>query len=525
MVQRMLYNQFMKSYLSYFLLIIISSVSLSSFSTQLMQNPSLRARIHSQLARLNPSLRCETVFSKTLPITTSPNRRSTRGAPRGIESKNYLEVMVQEYSQKFSEVIKIEFDLPYGHESDPKSFYFLKNDPYEGPDKIKIYKELGVDGSGKSSPDKISTWMEFAKNYRSALDRRNINPKDFLVPSLVFFRITAEDKKEYKTIDPLSESEKLPQGEGWKLLNKDIEFNLPFSVILSMMREGKFPLLDALHDTAHFVSFLRFPEFTYYLREGMVKNADPDISRGFKRRMYWLTEALSVLDPDGATKNQDFLSSQKRSTDVRNIKIIEKELTKMAQDSESKLLAYSYKLARHFESQLRDISGGESNPAEKWYYLSENFKMTAKDLLSEDLSNARGLGIIGELSKTYFEDGPVTLKANPKQMTNETSTFSFNTFVTSQKLLALILKKDKEQILTDLNSMSRAQALSYLIKYTSRLEYFLTLPPFTYQVWAQAFLKADLNPSDPLSAALLTVFGSNIVKNYYLGIGDKRVEP
>ncbi|MEK6774897.1 MAG: hypothetical protein AABY64_13215 [Bdellovibrionota bacterium] len=510
----------MKSLFRYLLLVLISSISLSSFSTQLAQNPALtiRARIHAQLLGLNPSLRCEAVFSP--PISTANSTRGlSRGITRGIQLKSNLAEKVEEFSKKFSEVIRIEFDLPYGKESDPKSFYFLEKDPYEGPEKMKIYKELGVQWSGSKSPDKVSTWMEFAQNFRAALERQKINPKDFLVPSLVFFRTTADNKKEYKAIDPLSDE--LPQGEGWIILNKDIEFNLPFPVILSMMREGKFPLLDALHDTAHFVSFLRFPKFTSSLRKGM-ETSDADISRGFKRRMYWLTESLSVLDPKGAKKNQRFLNSYSRSTDVRDIESIESEL---AQFSERKLLTYSYELARYFESQLRDVSGGESNPAEKWYYLSENFKMTAKDLLSEDLSNTKDFSIIGDLSRTYFQDGPVTLSANPKVMTNETSTFSFNTFVTSQKLLTLILSKDKGQTIANLDSMSRSEALSYLIKYTSRIEYLLTKPPITYQAWAEAFLKAKLDPEDPVAKMLLTIFGNNIVKNYYLGIGDKRAEP
>ncbi len=517
----------MKSLSRYLLLVLISSVSLSSFSTQLAQNPSLtlRTRIHQQLSRLNPSLRCEAVFSQPI-STTSTTRGITRGATRGIQPQNNLAAKVEEYSQKFSEVIKIEFDLPYGHESDPKSFYFLKNDPYEGPNKMKIYKELGVNLSEKST-DKISTWMDFARNFRAALEKRNLEPKDFLVPSLVFFRTTIDNKKEYKAIDPLSEA--LPEGTDWIVLNKDIEFNLPFSVILTMMREGKFPLLDAIHDTAHFVSFLRFTEFTSYLREGMTRNGDSKPTKGFQRRMYWLAEALSVLDPNGAAANQEFLDLQKRPTDIRDIESIETEL---AGFSERKLLAYSYKLARHFESQLRDIAGGQSNPAEKWYYLSESFKMSAKDLLSvdllfedlpsTDLSNMKGLGIIEDLSKTYFDQGPVTLNANPKQMTNETSTFSFSTFVTTQKLLTLILHKDKKQTLEKLNSMSRAQALSYLIKYTSRLEHLLTIPPFSYKTWAQSFLKPNLDLSDPVSVVLTTVFGNNIVKNYYLGIGADR---
>ena len=150
------------------------------------------------------------------------------------------------------------------------------------------------------------------------------------------------------------------------MLNKDVEFNIPYGPIMEALKEGKFPLLDAVHDASHFVGFLRFREFPQTVRAQVAKAAPEDISRGFKRREYWLTEAMSVLDPEGQAKNHQFLAERDRPTRVRSVAQIEEELARL---SEAELLEYAYQSARHFESQLRDVSGGNSSSAEKWFYL------------------------------------------------------------------------------------------------------------------------------------------------------------
>ena len=37
------------------------------------------------------------------------------------------------------------------------------------------------------------------------------------------------------------------------------------------MRDGKFPMLDAIHDVSHFVAFRRFPEFAHWVQWQMSK--------------------------------------------------------------------------------------------------------------------------------------------------------------------------------------------------------------------------------------------------------------
>lgn len=478
-------------------------------------NPEQRRAIQERLEQTG----CLDLVAKAGGGTRGISRGVTRGGTRSVGG---LPAAAEQYSSYFSMVIPAELDLPYGHEGDPKSHTFFQKDPYEGAEKMRVQTELGIKWGAEGSPTVVPTWMEFAQNYRAALKARGVDPSKMFVPSLVLYRDLGEVvspttqkktmKREYKFVDPLTEQFPADMSQ-WKLLNKDVQFNIPFAPIFEAMQQGKFPLLDALHDVSHFVSFLRFPEFSQTVLAQMKKMKTEDVTSGFKGREYWLTEALSLPDPASQQLNHDFLAKNNRSTAVRDVAQIEKELAALP---EKDLLDYSYKQAKHFESVLRDVSGGNSNSAEKWFYLSESFGMRAQDLLNEDIERSPAIGSVMNLAKNYFENAPVTLHANPKAITNETAVFMFNTFVGAQKLLALTLKKGKE------GSISRSEALKQLAKFTSRTEYLLTEKPFTYQEWAEAFLNAELPKDHPVAKMLTRVFDNETVVNFYLGKGGVR---
>ncbi|MBI3542304.1 MAG: hypothetical protein HY075_03380 [Deltaproteobacteria bacterium] len=450
---------------------------------------------------------------------------ATRGLTRGGENPTAgprLVAAAEQYSNYFFQVIQAEFELPYGKPDDPKSHEFFREDPFEGPEKIAIQEELGVKWKGSEAPTSTPTWVELARNYRAALKRRGIDPASTFVPTMVLYRDLGQvpspktgklvTKREYLFVDPLAESFPADMSK-WRLLNKDVEFNIPFQPIFEAMQQGKFPLLDATHDVSHFVAFLRFPEFAAAVRARLKAASADGATSGFKGREYWLTEALSLPDPQGQAANEKFLRDQGRPTETRPVVELERELGKL---DEPTLIDYAYKLARQLESQLRDVSGGNSNSSEKWYYLSESFGMKARDLLREDLSRSTPIGPVMALAKVYFENAPVSLHANPKALTNETATFNFNTFATAQKLLALSLKAGK------LGGVARADALRQLVRFASRTESLLTQRPFSYAEWAESFLKPDLSASDPIAKMLTGLFSNDVVARFYLGKGQAR---
>ena len=441
-----------------------------------------------------------------------------RGQTRGLGPASSLPSAAKEHSENFGRFIQAELDLPYGRPDDPQSLEFLRRDPHEAAEKLQTWNDLGYQWASEQQEAVSPDWMEFAKNYRSLLRKQGIDPKDTFVPAVVIYRNngktkSGKTKREYRFIDPVTES--FPEDmEAWNMLTKDVQFNIPFDPIFQAMREGKFPLMDAVHDVSHFVGFLRFPEFAKSVRQQMKIAKNDTASRGFKRREYWLTEALSLPDPNGQKANQQFLQDHHRGTKPMAIPEIETQLAKMSQQE---LVDYALESARHLESQLRDVSGGNSSPAEKWFYLSESFGMRAEDLLKEDLSRSNPVPYIEALATTYFDNGPVTLDANPKAMTNETATFSFSTFAAAQKLLAMSLKSNKP-----LAGLSPEKAQERLKQFASRTEFLLRQKPFTYQQWAKSFLQKDMNPNEPVASTLSQIFRNDIIDDLYLGEGEKR---
>lgn len=441
---------------------------------------------------------------------------STRGATRSLARRSPVDQALvpaaQRYSDYFSQVIQTEFDLPYGKDADPTSHTFFRLDPYEGADKIKVQEELGIRWRATGPPDSVPTWIAFARNYRAALEKRGIDPGSTFVPALVFYKETGPKKREYLFLDPLKE--KFPDDiADWQMLTKDVQFNIPFAPIYEAMQQGKFPLLDATHDISHFVSFVRFPEFARTVRSRLKAMGTEEVSSAFKGREYWLTEAMSLPDPAGGAANLKFLGDQGRPATVREPMVIEKELRAM---DEKALVEYAYRAARHLESQLRDVSGGNSNSSEKWFYLAETFGMSAEDLLKEDISRTPPIRPIFELGRVYFDNAPVSLHANPKALTNETATFNFNTLAAAQKLLALSLKENR------LEGASKKEALDRLVQFASRTEHLLSQKPYSYEEWATAFMQPDLPLDHPISKTLTTLFPNDAVRKYYLGKGEPR---
>ncbi len=498
---------------------------LLAFSTELTSKSDYRTRVLKSIQAENS---CKVVVTRGGASRSAVTRGGTTRGASPLQA-SALPSKVQEFSDRYAKVIQAEFEIPYGFEHDPQSYFFFKNDPYEGAAKLNIYEQIGYRWSAPGAPSKSLTWMEQAQNYKQYLINSGRDPKKNWTPVMVLYRFIGKtidpatkkevDKYDYLFIDPLTES--FPSDmTNWNVLTKDVQFNIPFNAIFSAFQKGQFPILDANHDFNHLVSGLRFPELTSSIIE-MIQKVDPKkISLGFKRRQYWLTEALSILDPASQQGNHDFLKKQGRSTKLKSVESIEKEVLQMG---ESAMVAYALKLSRYFESQLRDVSGGNSNSAEKWYYLGESFGMKAKDLIFEDITSAERLDRLSELSRTYFDNGPVTLNANAKKMTNETATFNFNTFVTSQKILALLLSTTDSTLLATAG-YSKELAVQDLARYVSRIEWLLIQKPFTYQEWATSFLKQEMALNHPMSEMLMTVFGNELVERIYLGFGEKRTE-
>lgn len=524
----------MRSNLAALLIFLEFSFSLPSLGHQSYREVQ-REKIHARLIAAG----CGDML---LGHTDSPTVRETsrsgvnrgRSLPRGLEDNRAAEDFGR-YSDFFSLLIREEFNVAYGYEGDPLMHESFRRDKTEGAAKIAVQKELGITWPDDGAPTSVPTWLALARNIHSG--------EPTFDAALIYYRKTGsverngkvEDVYEHCSIAP-ARGDAFPNArDGWRLMTKDTElngvkFNIPFDVVFLAMKDGKFPMLDAIHDISHFVAFQRFPEFARSVHDQMRKLTLLQVkdAPGFKSREYWLTEALSLPDPDGEKANHALLASYERPTrQSRLIGQIENELENMRATHEKRFIEYALASGRHLESQLRDVSGGNSSGGEKWFYLSETFGMRAQALLEENIQRegmtdhgraqyGSPIGAAMQLAQTYFEGGPVTLKANKKRLSNETATFTFNTLVSAQKILALSLQQDQ------LNGVSRVNALKALLKFTARTEYLLAKKPFTYRQWARSFLQIDLGKRDPMYQMLTTVFPNDIIAKYYLGVGEKR---
>ncbi|MDA9951335.1 hypothetical protein N9D31_02055 [Oligoflexaceae bacterium] len=469
------------------------------------------------------NIRSQIQIKLTEKCTNPPvNAGGTRGGiTRSLErslSSEAVPKKINEHFEYFKEVIDAEFALPWGRKSDPSSYEFLKLDPYESAPKLKVWRELGYEwnkGELSSSPN----FYELAANIKRLLLEKGVTPQNGFVPALVLYKKVEvfnektkklEDGFEYKFIDPVSE--KFPENMNeWHVLTQDTQFNIPFDPIFSAMRAGKFPILDAIHDISHFVAFIRFPELTKGLRKNFEKMSLKDVSLAFKKRQYWLTEAMSIPDPASHTVNLQFLNKFGRSSRSRSPAEISAELSQM---NEANLIEYSIESARHIESTLRDVSGGNSSSAEKWYYLAEGFGLKPRDLLNNKIESMN-IDRVFEFAETYFNQARVTLSANSKRMTNETATFNFNAFFAAQKLLGLALRQNM------ITAERRAKALVLLNQFTARTEYLLVNKPFSYEQWTSAFMQPNLSLNDPVAKLFRTVFNDHpLLNTIYLGEGS-----
>ncbi len=517
------------------LIILLALVTVAAKAVEISPNERLRARIKAQVQKnlcaqlLNfpePSLSSpiEDPFGEhtrgitrglTRGATRERTRGITRGLTRGADNRQTLPPEVESYNKLYAQNLQAEFGLPYGHEDDPNAFHFFKKDIAEA-EKVVVLNELGIEWADNQDSPKVSPdWMTMAKNYRQALASRHIDLDSTFVPALILYKKNGE-KFDYLIIDPLAEAFPADM-ENWKVLTKDVQFNLPFQTMMTAMKNGKFPLLDAVHDLSHFISFLRFAELTKSIRQEISRATETTFTPGFKRREYWLTESLSVLDPQSGKSNKQFLRSFGRPVEPRGPEEIKKDLAAL---NTNDLLDYALASAKYFESQLRDISGGNSNAGEKWYYLGESFGVRAEDLLNDSVKGLSPLAKIMEMATSYFDNQTPKLNVNKKAMTNETITFSFSTFITAQKLLALtFINKAK------LGKTSRAEALEVLLNFVSRTEFLLSLKPVTYAEWAQSMLQANLPLDHPVAQLLLVFFSKNekeindFLAKYYLGPG------
>lgn len=232
-----------------------------------------------------------------------------------------------------------------------------------GNEKIEILRRLGfkLQSTDQTMLEATPDWITFSMSYRKELERRGIPIHKTLRPALVLVKNFESSERKYLLVDPITE--KLPpDGSGWRVLTAKEEFNIPAAMVLAAVRRGKWPLMDAVHDTSHFIANLRFPKVVEKFIEAAKLRGAGGTSRGFDLRSFWVFESLSLPDTS-LCGNFDQLHrswfSLDRSASSKEI------LSRLEVLSNIQLGEYLQAYSKVFISTLADFSGSQSSSSEK----------------------------------------------------------------------------------------------------------------------------------------------------------------
>lgn len=424
----------------------------------------------------------------------------------------------------------------------------IRKDLAQGSAKAAALEELGFrleEDEGKR-PDGPS-FMQISRNYHEGLKRRGFRFKDIIRPGMVFFGYP-DGQLDCKVLDPNVDS--LPDpNSGYQLLSSSRLFNIPFRAIIEALKEGKWPLMEELHDVSHFIAFLRFPVFVRSVLEAVRNLTESDYTSGFKRRLFWLMETMSL--PDFASRSEiiEFLRNKRG---LQHGDSLAKIRSSAARISDSDLATYADELATFFGSVQADFSGGTSMSREKYDYIGSIFGVSTEAAFNLELPPAPAMN----LARAYVQNDKVPQIQWHKSTASEIFVFSFTTMSLTLKALSQGLKVKDDDVLAQhftsaiiedegesakpyvdfistnetpqykLKPGVRAEMRSLTRELIARLEYALlrTTDDLTVETWAHSMLQADLPANSNLGSFIRQVFTNDTVTRYYLGRGEKRAK-
>lgn len=297
---------------------------------------------------------------------------SAWGAPNGKQCLEVVETsdtsvyglkLKSDYSPLLQEAWKIEFT------QEAESF---RLDPANGVKKWEIFHKLGF--SGTKTPD----YFEFLKKYLLELKAQNRKVDDSLLPALVMVKGEVGQVTEHRLIVPGIDS--WPLDPGFRFLTSEEVFNIPFRSVLEGLKKNRFPLMDAIHDVSHFMSYLQNPAYTKALITAARKIPVMDkYPVHFSRRLLFALEFLTLADVSQVEKIKDLLLFPKShgGPEYRPVSDYKAYFDRL---STKALLQHAQKLVSEYDSMLMDFGGGVYRSFEKNEMIKDQF------LNSQDLS-------------------------------------------------------------------------------------------------------------------------------------------
>ncbi len=248
-----------------------------------------------------------------------------------------------------------------------KSWSYNSNEVYAAysPDKTmgsKKIKALSILGYRKiNGVFAFPNYEIFVKNFIRALNLMKVPTIERLLPAVVFVR-EVDKKKEFLFVVPGIDP--WPVESGFRIYNSRDGFNLPNRIVLMAMKNGRFPLLDGLHDTSHFVSFLLNPKYMRAIRRRLNSIEDLEKVNKIDDKMFFINELITMGNPEKRNLIDSILICSKIARPNQHLNFQE-VLSKFKELPTTLLLDHGTKLIEEYDRLLIDFGGGSVGSWEK----------------------------------------------------------------------------------------------------------------------------------------------------------------
>lgn len=400
-----------------------------------------------------------------------------------------------EFSSNYNSLVQSQWQLYFKTE-----WTFFSSDKSEGSKKIKALEALGFHKNGDevNSP----TYKEFLKNYLTALKKAGHKIEDSILPALVLVKGPLGQATDHRLITPGLDP--WPTEPGYRFLLADEMFNIPFRAIISGLQRGRFPLMDASHDVAHFVSFLLHPNYARQL----LKSAKeiPELAKypiSFSRRLFYSLELLTLANPE-------------RKEDLRNVLLFPGNKSSdtyfafsdymefFSKLSRQQLIKHAEKLILTYDSYLLDYGGGVARSYEKNEQIVGDyyFKTDPTSVLFQYLGSVRS--DLSEVQRNIMGTIPPVLLSELLKM-RRLDKDSFQGIVNSNSFLGDHFNNPNGRLAADYGKrLDRLIALQ-----VARLEYGLweTSHRITVEKWVAETLSVQISPDSEIARFVRDFYG------------------
>lgn len=382
-----------------------------------------------------------------------------------------------------------------------KEFEAVRLDKSNGKLKLKILLQLGFEV--RPSQIRVPSHEALIHNYLALMKAKNIPIDKMILPALVLYK-GPKYKRDYRLLTPGVDP--WPAETGFKILKSNKEFNIPNSVVLEALKRNRFPLMDAIHDVFHFVSFAMHPEYMMALHSASLKITYP-VSGDLEKRIFFIMESLELGNPQKIGKMVEvFYAPDKVAGST-----FQDYMNAFMWLPEADLVKQARRLVKNFESLMSNYGGIVTASWEKSDFdlsLKRNFRSANTDGFSLKVA-------LGDLPfQINFSEGepvgydspigylPKVLQSllHLKRVTKK----EFKSIVSDDVEVRNVFMQDADSVRDDYQTVLNY----YIAKLSARIEYVVfQSAQIPADEWVRVLFQSPLDPNQRVIRVLKESFG------------------